>query len=137
MHFRILHKNRYIPTSTTVFISFISFWIDLKSLPARITLGMSSLLALTYQYGNIARSLPKVGYVKGADVYFVTITLFICGTMLEVAFVWQASTKVYSSTQVFSYIEKINAHVRQKKEIEKKSKRLAQLKKFHKFQEFN
>ncbi|KAI6189662.1 Cation transporter family protein [Aphelenchoides bicaudatus] len=105
----------YSPTSATVCISFISFWIDLRSLPARITLGMSSLLALTYQYGNIARSLPKVGYVKSADVYFTMITLFICCTMLEVALV--------------CYTENKNAHLKQKRDMERKSKRLAQLKK--------
>lgn len=125
-------------------IAFISFWfvtklsifiirfrIDLKALPARITLGMSSLLALTYQYGNIARSLPKVGYAKSSDIYFTIITLFIVSTILEVALVWLVVfSKSYSNSYYFSYIENKNMRIKQKKDYDRKAKRLAQLKKF-------
>ncbi|KAI6236750.1 Cation transporter family protein [Aphelenchoides besseyi] len=104
----------YIPTSCLVAIGFISFWIDLRSLPARITLTMTSLMALTYQYGSVARSLPKSGYVKSVDVYFTVITLFLCATMLEVAIV--------------CYVEKKNALQKQQQELEKKAKRIEQFK---------
>ncbi|CAD5224320.1 unnamed protein product [Bursaphelenchus okinawaensis] len=102
----------YLPTYASVSIAFISFWIDLKALPARITLGMSSILALTYQYGNIAKTLPKVGYVKSADVYFTMVTMFICLTMLEVAIV--------------CYLESEHERIRDKREVEKKQKKAEQ-----------
>uniref|UniRef100_A0AC35U5P3 Fucosyltransferase n=1 Tax=Rhabditophanes sp. KR3021 TaxID=114890 RepID=A0AC35U5P3_9BILA len=77
----------YIPTYLTVFISWIPFYLSPSALAARTMISVNALLAMTFQFGNVIRNLPRVNYVKAIDVWFLSGIGFIFMTLLELAVV--------------------------------------------------
>ena len=56
--------HTYLPTCLIVMMSWISFWIKPEAVPARVTLGVTSLLTISTQQANSQKSLPPVSYIK-------------------------------------------------------------------------
>lgn len=61
--------HTYIPTCLIVVMSWISFWIRPEAVPARVTLGVTSLLTLHTQHANSQKALPPVSYLKVGPLF--------------------------------------------------------------------
>ncbi|KHJ94909.1 Neurotransmitter-gated ion-channel transmembrane region, partial [Oesophagostomum dentatum] len=54
----------YIPCIMLVVVSWVSFWLDKDAVPARVSLGVTTLLTMTTQASGINSKLPPVSYIK-------------------------------------------------------------------------
>ncbi|KAF2367264.1 Neurotransmitter-gated ion-channel [Trinorchestia longiramus] len=79
--------HTYIPTCLIVIMSWISFWIRPEAVPARVTLGVTSLLTLATQHANSQKSLPPVSYIKAIDVFMSSCMVFVFLSLMEYALV--------------------------------------------------
>ena len=52
----------YIPSLMIVMLSWVSFWLSVDAVPARISLGILTVLTMTTQTSMAVSSLPKVGH---------------------------------------------------------------------------
>jgi len=50
----------FAPSILTVIMSWVSFWINIESVPARINLGLLTVVTITYQSTSVNATLPRV-----------------------------------------------------------------------------
>ncbi|KAK0412668.1 hypothetical protein QR680_006344 [Steinernema hermaphroditum] len=83
----------YIPTGMLVSISWMSFWLDPRASPARISLTITSLLTLTTMSNGARQDLPQVSYIKALDIWLTFSQALIFLVLLEYSFVSYYMTK--------------------------------------------
>nr|XP_053654818.1 glycine receptor subunit alpha-4-like [Cherax quadricarinatus] len=84
--FHILHT--YVPTVLIVILSWMSFWIAPDSTPARVTLGVTSILTMATQYSQSTKNLPPVSYIKSLDIWMITCMVYVFAALLEFSIVY-------------------------------------------------
>ena len=77
----------YIPSILIVILSWVSFWLDIDAIPARISLGVLTVLTMTTQSSGARTELPKVSYVKAIDVWMAMCLVFVFLALLQFAYV--------------------------------------------------
>nr|XP_022902903.1 glycine receptor subunit alpha-2 [Onthophagus taurus] len=75
--------HTYVPTCLIVIMSWISFWIQPEAAPARVTLGVTSLLTLSTQHAKSQAALPPVSYLKAVDAFMSVCTIFVFMALME------------------------------------------------------
>ena len=78
----------------TVIISWFSFWISPDSPPARVGLGITTVLTMITISNSARAPLPKVSYTKAIDWFLLMCLVFVFGALMEYAVVNFYSFKV-------------------------------------------
>ena len=68
-----------------VMLSWVGFWINKNSDPARVALGVTTVLTMTTL--TVTSRHISVSYMKALDVWYAACLVFVFGALLEYAFV--------------------------------------------------
>lgn len=74
----------YIPSGLIVIISWVSFWLNRNATPARVALGVTTVLTMTTLMSSTNAALPKISYVKSIDVYLGTCFVMVFASLLGI-----------------------------------------------------
>ncbi|NXK56563.1 GBRD protein, partial [Chauna torquata] len=88
LHFH-LRRNRgvyiiqsYVPSILLVAMSWVSFWISQSAVPARVSLGITTVLTMTTLMVSARSSLPRASAIKALDVYFWICYVFVFAALV-------------------------------------------------------
>ncbi|XP_034255607.1 gamma-aminobutyric acid receptor subunit beta isoform X8 [Thrips palmi] len=97
----------YIPSGLIVIISWVSFWLNRNATPARVSLGVTTVLTMTTLMSSTNAALPKISYVKSIDVYLGTCFVMVFASLLEYATVGYMAKRIQMRKNRFLAIQKI------------------------------
>ena len=92
IEFYLIHN--YIPAILVVVISWLSFFVDRECAPARVGMGITTILTMSTLLIGVGRQdLPVVSYVKALDWYYIGCFIFVFAALCEFSIVNYFSTK--------------------------------------------
>ncbi|KAK0155651.1 Gamma-aminobutyric acid receptor subunit rho-1 [Merluccius polli] len=83
----------YFPATLMVMLSWVSFWIDRRAVPARVPLGITTVLTMSTIITGVNASMPRVSYIKAVDIYLWVSFVFVFLSVIEYAAVNYLSTR--------------------------------------------
>ena len=90
-HFRRLFGyyllQAYMPSFMIVILSWVSFWVHKEAVPARITLGVTTVLTMTTQLTSSSSNQINVSYAKAIDIWYAFCMILVFSALIEYAFV--------------------------------------------------
>uniref|UniRef100_A0A5K3EKF1 Ig-like domain-containing protein n=1 Tax=Mesocestoides corti TaxID=53468 RepID=A0A5K3EKF1_MESCO len=75
----------YIPNILIIMVSWLSFWVSVDAAPARVPLGLMSLLGILTQASSVGSNLPRVSYIKALDLWLIFSIIFVISVLVEYA----------------------------------------------------
>lgn len=86
--------NIIIPSMLIVTISWVSFWLNREASPARVGLGVTTVLTMTTLITTTNNAMPKVSYIKGLDVFLNFCFVMVFASLIEYAVVSYMNKKL-------------------------------------------
>ena len=84
----------YIPSSLIVVMSWVSFWLNRGAAPARVSLGVTTVLTMTTLINSVNAALPKISYMKSIDIYLFVCFFMVFGALIEYACVGYTDKRI-------------------------------------------
>ena len=97
----------YIPSSLIVIMSWVSFWLNRGAAPARVGLGVTTVLTMTTLINSVNAALPKISYMKSIDIYLFVCFFMVFGAMVEYACVGYTDKRIQLRKNRFEAMRKI------------------------------
>ncbi|KAK2716899.1 gamma-aminobutyric acid receptor subunit beta-like isoform X1 [Artemia franciscana] len=95
----------YIPSSLIVVISWVSFWLNRTATPARVSLGVTTVLTMTTLMSSTNAQLPKISYVKSIDIFLGTCFVMVFASLLEYAAVGYMAKRIETRKKRFQALQ--------------------------------
>ncbi|KAF8776960.1 Glycine receptor subunit alphaZ1 like protein [Argiope bruennichi] len=100
----------YTITSFIVVVSWIGFWLPVTAVPARVTLGVTTLLTLLTTGNFVRSSLPPISYVTAIDVWVGICTMFVLLALLLFPVSLYLSNKKDSRKESSKFVRRVTDH---------------------------
>ncbi|XP_060573534.1 gamma-aminobutyric acid receptor subunit alpha-6-like isoform X1 [Ruditapes philippinarum] len=84
-HLGFFVLQTYLPCSMITCLSWVSFWINRDAAPARVLLGVTTILATAGIGMTVREGLPRVSYATALDTYLNACVLYEMAAMIEYA----------------------------------------------------
>ena len=103
----------YIPSSLIVVMSWVSFWLNRGAAPARVGLGVTTVLTMTTLINSVNAALPKISYMKSIDIYLFVCFFMVFGAMVEYACVGYTDKRIQLRKNRYEAMKKVMEEKRQ------------------------
>ncbi|KAF8787428.1 glycine receptor subunit alphaZ1-like [Argiope bruennichi] len=92
--------NIFAPSTLIVVVSWVTFWLSLEAVPARVALSITSLLTLCTQAQQNKSQLPPLNYITAVDIWLFACIFMVFSTLVEFAVAYNVIMKKKSKTSV-------------------------------------
>ena len=94
-------------------MSWVSFWLNRGAAPARVGLGVTTVLTMTTLINSVNAALPKISYMKSIDIYLFVCFFMVFGALIEYACVGYTDKRIQLRKNRFLAMQKLIEEKRQ------------------------